>query len=366
MAEQQTNPAQNHTVKQALEAKRRAAGQQSPVPETPRKTTPQRKLPVAAIVVAVLALVAALVAFKTAGAGTGAGDNPVVMTIDQYEITQEEYMTYVVPAQQVLRETYGEETLAQREDLHTLIRQTTEQNLFAQYTLLKWAEEYGITEDTISQEAFQLAKERRIAEYGGREPYLQALQAYGTTEAVQDRQLVQNLIIEELTQQDDPILSVSDEQLWEYYQEKELYTVKHVLLVADSFEAAEIKLASAQKVLEQALAGADFDQLVNLYSEDGEKGTHPDGYVCKPAEQEASFEKAALSIQPGEIYEEVVTTSYGYHILKRVQPDTAFLHKTLDDLILNSRIARKSQEIQEKMLVYYEPAYDTLPIAGTK
>ncbi|MFN6963756.1 MAG: peptidylprolyl isomerase [Pyrinomonadaceae bacterium] len=82
------------------------------------------------------------------------------------------------------------------------------------------------------------------------------------------------------------------------------------------------KKAKAVEILNRAKSGEDFAKLANEFSEDpgnkdpkGESqgGLYKDvtqGRMVKP------FEDAALSLQPGQIFPDVVETDYGFHIIK--------------------------------------------------
>lgn len=82
------------------------------------------------------------------------------------------------------------------------------------------------------------------------------------------------------------------------------------------------KKAEAMKILARAKAGEDFAALADQYSQDpgniGENGKKkgglysdvPKGMMLPP------FETAALSLQPGAIYPDLVESDYGYHIIK--------------------------------------------------
>ncbi len=95
-------------------------------------------------------------------------------------------------------------------------------------------------------------------------------------------------------------------------------------------QAAET-LQTAQKVLAQIKAGANFADMAKQYSQDpassangGEIGWIGRGQTVK------AFEDAAFSMKPGEI-SNLITTPYGYHIIKVEDRQTAHL-QTLDEV----------------------------------
>ena len=81
-------------------------------------------------------------------------------------------------------------------------------------------------------------------------------------------------------------------------------------------------LPKAQEVLALAQSGEDFDALVETYGEDSGMKSEPNktqGYlVCEGlARYEQSFQDAAMALENvGDVSEELVKTSYGYHILQ--------------------------------------------------
>ena len=75
------------------------------------------------------------------------------------------------------------------------------------------------------------------------------------------------------------------------------------------------------------------------------------------------LEEAALSLGVGEIYPEVVIATYGYQIIMRIDPSYDLLHSELDDVILDSRVQNKKNEIIQSMTVEYCPNYDEITLS---
>ena len=97
------------------------------------------------------------------------------------------------------------------------------------------------------------------------------------------------------------------------------YSARHILLSTQGLsqeESLKVK-ESAEKLLEQVKDGADFAKLANEYSSD--TGSNQNGGLyenVKTGEFVKEFETAALSLEEGEIYPELVKSGYGYHIIK--------------------------------------------------
>lgn len=80
----------------------------------------------------------------------------------------------------------------------------------------------------------------------------------------------------------------------------------------------ETKKAKATEVLERLKKGEDFAALAKEFSEDPgskEKGGLYEG-VTEGGGFDKSFESAALALQPGQFTQELVSTPFGYHIIK--------------------------------------------------
>lgn len=98
-----------------------------------------------------------------------------------------------------------------------------------------------------------------------------------------------------------------------------MYDVRHILL-ADSGLSDEEKEAlkvSAEALLERVKNGEDFAVLATEYSDD--TGSKENGGLYEDVEEGefvSEFEEAALSLDAGMIYPELVESPYGYHIIK--------------------------------------------------
>lgn len=122
----------------------------------------------------------------------------------------------------------------------------------------------------------------------------------------------------------------SEEAIQKYYDDnKYLFNIpeqvraKHILFSIsdlktgidyDDVKKAEIK-KKAEEVLAEIKAGANFDELMNKYSEDPGTQSYPDGYTFSRGQMVKPFEDASFSMNVGEI-SSLVETSFGYHIIK--------------------------------------------------
>ncbi|MGH9448037.1 MAG: peptidylprolyl isomerase, partial [Terriglobia bacterium] len=120
-------------------------------------------------------------------------------------------------------------------------------------------------------------------------------------------------------------VNVTDADIQQYYTQHvsefsvpDKVKVAHILFktTGETPQEAAQTLATAQKVLAQIRAGANFADMATKYSQDsgsaakgGELGWIERGQTVKP------FEDAAFSLKPGEM-SGLIKTVYGYHIIK--------------------------------------------------
>ena len=122
----------------------------------------------------------------------------------------------------------------------------------------------------------------------------------------------------------------TDEELKAYFTENYM-RAKHVLIEKEAPEAAEETTEEtaeadkkekvygeeeANKILERAKKGEDFDTLVKTYSTDPGSESNPDGYVFGDGEMVKEFQECVESLKPGEFG--ICESDYGYHIIQRL------------------------------------------------
>ncbi len=111
------------------------------------------------------------------------------------------------------------------------------------------------------------------------------------------------------------------------YRTPESVNIRHILLKTTDMnpqQEAAVK-AKAEDLLKQIKGGANFAELAKKYSEDpgsASKGGEYDGVVR--GQMVPEFEKAAFSLQPGQV-SELVKTQYGYHIIQVLSHEDARL-----------------------------------------
>ncbi len=230
---------------------------------------------------------------------------------------------------------------------------------------IPWGESYGdeLFEEVILSTALELAMLYQLipdkaAELGFQEDpaFLEEMEAYlGTvlTEVAKDNETIldyilwQSLATRESFLENSVITNYYNEIYNHYFAEggemypdeeallasmeaANKYSSKHILIKTvdsanqDLDEAAQAEaLEKAESILAELKACSPdelpelFHELMVEHSEDGGSVASPDGYTVGPGEFVPEYEAAALELEPGEMTE-LVKTSYGYHIILRL------------------------------------------------
>ncbi|HEX3800030.1 MAG TPA: peptidylprolyl isomerase [Verrucomicrobiae bacterium] len=125
-------------------------------------------------------------------------------------------------------------------------------------------------------------------------------------------------------------VKVTDDQVRKYYddnpsqfEEPEMVDASHILLMtvdpktgkALPDDEKKAKLKQAEDLLKRAKGGEDFAKLASQYSEDPGSKENGGKYVFPRGRMVKEFEAAAFTLQTNQI-SDIVTTQYGYHIIK--------------------------------------------------
>jgi peptidyl-prolyl cis-trans isomerase C len=105
------------------------------------------------------------------------------------------------------------------------------------------------------------------------------------------------------------------------FRQGESVRASHILVKADESadEATKTKArAKIDGILKRVRAGEDFATLARENSDDGSKDQGGDLGFFGRGQMVAPFDQAAFALKPGEV-SEVVTTQFGYHIIKMAE-----------------------------------------------
>ncbi len=229
------------------------------------------------------------------------------------------------------------------------------------------AKEYGIelTEQDYADIDAYMEEQRNSFE--SPEAFEQALADSSITEdllkRIVTRQFMSNRVYEELFQKEGAPLIPSDDEIKADLSEN-WRRVYHILILFDHFSNSadyedatedELKAAAleyAEELLERAKNGEDFYQLSQDYGEDPGMTANTEGYFFTYDEMVEPFEEASFELGVGEI-SDIVETSYGYHIILRLEQD---------DYVEENWDAVRGEYVNKKFNEYIDNLLDTADI----
>ncbi len=310
-----------------------------------------------------------------------------LLTINGTGITAEEYLFWLSNAISVEQQYYGLSTAEQwTSKAQELKDQALETAKLYQVVRAKAAEVSAV----LSPEQEEKAAEQiayAIQMYGGEEEYLAMLDSMCVSrelfEELNAVYFLNEALLAKLRETGEITVTEADRDAFvsDFMEENGIYGAKHILLSTrrqledgtyENFSDEE-KTAVLEKIqgfLAQIRAAEDpaatFDELMKAYSEDGRDAStgelyYPDGYTMAYAGQMVpEFENAALALEIGQV-SDVVTTSYGYHIIMRipVAEDQIRAYAT-DDVIAGYRLDDMTRQWIEEAAVETTQAYDDL------
>jgi peptidyl-prolyl cis-trans isomerase C len=162
-------------------------------------------------------------------------------------------------------------------------------------------------------------------------------------------------------------ISVSEDEVKKFYndnpskfEQPEMVRASHILLVTVdpqtnkelSADEKAAKRKKAEDLLKRARAGEDFAKLAKENSEDPGSKDKGGEYQFARGQMVPEFEAAAFSLKPNEV-SEIVTTQYGYHIIKLSEKipakkvELAKVSNELKDYLKQQQMQQRQQELQK-------------------
>ena len=284
-----------------------------------------------------LALILSAAACGSKSDGSSSGDDPLMVTVNGIEIHQklyEYFLNYFTD--------YISESIAEGDSVFNHVDDIKEQALNACVSL--GAVESVAKERGIDVTDAQLAEtwSKLVADSGGTEAEVEKkLEENGMNKdvflTISRYNMLNDALFASMYGEKAELLPDSDVDEFLANNNLEFFMAKHILLTTESTdgtgattELSEEEKAALREQLEgylttlRALSGAEreakFDELMAAYSEDPGSKTHPEGYVFADGDMVTEFYEGTRSIEIGEV-SDIVTTSYGYHIIMRMPLD---------------------------------------------
>lgn len=150
--------------------------------------------------------------------------------------------------------------------------------------------------------------------------------------------------------------------------QNEYFKIKQVILTiidintGKSLNSTTInqKETLANKIVEEANKGTNFDELIKKYSEDAIDKEPPYETYYKSGELLTELENVVLDLKPGEV-SKVIKTDYAFHIIEKQTLDNEKLKDYYDDLREENCIEELKDNLDKLQIIYHD-AYENIKI----
>lgn len=287
-----------------------------------------------------------------------------LITVAGNEISEAEYKLYVEMAKQ---QVLSEQGIADEEAAKEFLKNgTVEEKNAADYIKDKAMEQVlriEVANVKAAEANIALTDEERSSarNTAGAEQYLEILKTDAETYAdVMEKSYIADKYYTTLTTENADMFAVSDAEIAQTVADG--YALVQHVLVKNSPDAdeegnvpeiegyADEAKKKAEDVLAKAVAGEDFAGLIAEYGEDPGMEATPEGYLITEqgytidgqSQMVSEFTAGAFAVAAGEVNPELVESSYGWHIIKRLAvPETHADYVTISESAKNVKMSEK-------------------------
>lgn len=298
---------------------------------------------------------------KADGAFVSVGGTPV---------SYDEFRYYFLSTKDMMSQSSDRDSSATNLDLPSLLTQV-ESNLQNDHGLDAWASSVGVELTDEDKAELDSYTEYMVQMAGGEDAFADWLGGIYCTpdlyRSLNEKQILQQKALEKWFN-DNYAQSVVDS----FEGNTDYVHVQHVLIAfEDTAEGADhsAELATANEVYQKAVAGEDFESLIEEYNEDPGQANDMHGYMFTADDSYVQeFKDASFALEEGGI-SEPVETSYGYHIIKRLPIDMDYVRENAMNLAPEDVLTQAQEALQAdldsriaEMTITQGDCYDKLTI----
>ena len=308
-----------------------------------------------------------------------------VLTVNGDAVAADEYSGYMLYNMQYYASMYAQMGLTDlwsnkdmAKSLGASMPEAAEQQAIYARVVMQKFNELGLKLSYNEQKEMASVRRNSIANTG-KDAYLNQIAQFGFSDQTYQNFMYISQCYQALNDYyfgENGVNTSSDEDIQKYYEDNYI-TAKHILITTVDPASGETKRTDeeakkeAQSILDRINAGEDFDTLMNQYSEDTGLSNNPNGYTFTEGQMVTEFYDGAKALAEDEV-SELVKSSYGYHIIKRVKLDDSQLDNFKSDIV--SAISGSMDELLQQWMdeaqvettdlystITYENVYDYLP-----
>ncbi len=334
-----------------------------------------------------------------------------MMTIDGIDVSFDEFRFYYFYNLDSYKQNYGitEDALRENQVAYNMFLEDVVRAIKQEFVTDKLARDHGIELDDEDRQVIENNMQNAKSNYANDEEFQKDMQRAHLTEEIYEKMFTRaqtyNKVMETLfandgeyaTSHEDFLKMVQDPEQYAheihimipFYSQAELddsaaegyddLTLSQKIGVrseaysalddAGKEEAKTKAKAVADEALARAVAGEDFNKLVEEYGWDIGLEDPTNGYYMKK-DNIGGYPEDLLTetfaLKPGEVSDKLVENdTYGYFIVKRLEPDMDYINENIESMIASNdqpAIQDKFTEIMDGMEVTYSDVWESLTI----
>lgn len=264
-------------------------------------------------------------------------EKTVVMTVDGNDVPMELYRYVALQ----YRDSYGGNDnpdiwLGESgAELLAELNADVDESIIRLFTTISLCEDYGINEDdSYINDAVEISMDEVYETYHyDYEEYVRSIAEYNMNDSVYRFLIRNDVLAEELLAKMmmNGEVPSTEEELRAIMNTDEVIRVKQIL-VNDTTLTEEENRRLAEEAYSRALAGEDFDTLVNQYGDDWQMFNNTDGYYISRGSYNQVFEDTAFGLEIGEM-SGIVETEAGFSIILRLEKESDYIDKHFKTLM---------------------------------
>ncbi len=262
-----------------------------------------------------------------------------VGTVDEYEVLYEELRFVTLMYRTQLEGQYGKDIWsdpATAEQYRGELEELVMRNITANYAVLTLCRAVGITPDAGEiQTAVADYIDELVVEIGGRSAYKSALREQGLTDHFLRFTVAVDYCQNELYYsytQDLGLIETDEDVVYDYIMDGNFIRTVHVYIQNDQGDDIEKNRAAAEDVHRRLTEGEDINKIIGSSVNEDFDLTTTNGYYFTRGEMITAYEDAAFALEIGS-FSDVVETSTGFYVIKRLPLEADYVMKNLVTLM---------------------------------
>ena len=255
----------------------------------------------------------------------------------------------------------GDESYWENNDYTEEIRAEALRYIRRSYAMEECAKQYGVSLTDVEKNKVEQTIMSDRLQYADDDEFYRSLDANFLTEEtyryVEQTASLEEKLLDYLTSAESGPKISDNPALVRRYIDNYVIRCDHILILNDDGDDKNENETLIKELYEKLTAGADFEELKEQYSEDGQTNYSNVGYYIAKGDISQILSDAAFSLEEGQM-SGVIYAPYGYHIVVRLEKDGDYIESNLNSVFLPFYQSHMLGEMLKKIMDEQNTVYD--------